>query len=73
MSDYATVRDHLGRFVGRTIVDVTQHDEEYFRETGRAFVDLMFDSGDVIRFYAPSGLCFAVNPSTDGEEEIFNE
>lgn len=72
-NNYATVREFLGEFVGRRVVDITQHDPEFFLENSMTFVDLMFDSGDVLRFYQQQGVCFAINPDTDGEAEIFNE
>ena len=70
MSDYATIRDCIGEFIGKTLVEMTQHDKEHFLESGEAFVDLMFDSVDVLRFYTQPGRCIAVNPGHDDGEEL---
>lgn len=37
--------DVLGQIIGRRVVDVTQHDEDEFQETKRAFVAIHFDNG----------------------------
>lgn len=47
---YITIRDILGRFIGRTVVDITQHDEEEYRETQKSFVEILFDNGETVRF-----------------------
>ncbi len=70
MSYKTTIRDCIGEFVGKTIVDITQHDEEHFKRTGEAFVDLMFDSGDVLRVYAQAGWRLCVKPGEGDEEEV---
>jgi len=68
--EYSTIREILGEFIGTKIIEITQHDQEYFQRTGRSFVDLMLDSGDVLRFYVEDqGLC--VNPTDESEEERF--
>ena len=71
--DYVTIRNILGEMVGKKLIEITQHDEETFKKTGRAFIDLMFDSGDFIRFYAPSGICCCINPTEEAEEKFFSE
>jgi len=50
MSDYVTIREHLGSFIGRKIVEITQQDEEEYRQTGKAYVMLMFDDGSTLTF-----------------------
>jgi len=47
---YANIREILGEFVGRTIIDITQQDEDEFRETGEAYVMLHFDDGSYMKF-----------------------
>jgi hypothetical protein len=66
--DYANIREQVGMFVGDKIVDITQHDEDHFKATGQSFVDLMFESGNVLRFIwtKEDGEIMAVNP---GDEE----
>lgn len=51
MSDehYVNVRDVLSRFIGRTIVEITQQDPDEFQERG-SFVMLMFDNGETLEF-----------------------
>ncbi len=48
---YSNIRQILGHIIGQTVVDITQHDKDEFEENGRAYVMLMFDKGDYIRFY----------------------
>jgi len=50
MSDYVTIREHMGRFIGRRVVEITQHDEDEYLDTGRAYVMLMFDDGATLKF-----------------------
>ena len=50
MDNYVTVREKLGWVVGRKVIDITQQDEEDFRDSGEAFVALMFDDGSLIKF-----------------------
>lgn len=50
---YATIRDAIGELIGKRLVEVTQHDEEFFRESNVGFIDLMFDSGVVGRLGMP--------------------
>ena len=72
--EYANIRGIIGEFVGQKVLDITQHDEEYFKRTGRSFVDFMFDSGDVLRIYITGGgICMSVNPDDETEEEAFKE
>lgn len=68
--NYSTIRDSIGELIGKTIVDITQHDEEYFREHGIGFADLMFDSGDVLRVWSMRGdePWMVLNPAADVPE-----
>lgn len=52
MKNYATIRDreHLGSVIGRRLSDVTQHDEQEFKETGKAFVSMHFENGVTVMF-----------------------
>lgn len=74
MSDepYATIRECIGELVGAKLVEITQHDQEWFREHGTGFVDLMFDSGDVLRIFSMHGdePFLVLNPDGDDPEEI---
>lgn len=67
---YANIREVLGDLIGRPLLDITQHDEEYFQQTGRVFVDLMFNEGNVLRFYVEDQ-GFVLNPTDEGELERF--
>ena len=50
---YVTVRSErlLGPIIGAKVVDVTQHDEEEFAETGQAYVQVHFDNGMSVVFF----------------------
>jgi hypothetical protein len=50
MKRYATVREKLGMFVGRTVLEITQQDEDEYQETGEAYILLMFDDGTTLKF-----------------------
>ena len=47
---YANIRQILSGYIGRTIVDITQHDEDEFAVTKQSYVMLMFDDGKTLRF-----------------------
>ena len=48
---YANIRDGslLGPILQQRIVEITQHDEEEFHETGEGFVCLHFENGYTLR------------------------
>lgn len=48
--EYANIRDILGAVHGRTVIDITQHDAEEWREDGRAYVCFHFDNGVTLTF-----------------------
>lgn len=48
---YVNIREVLGKFIGRKLLDITQHDEDEWAEDGRAYVMLMFEGGECITFY----------------------
>lgn len=48
---YATIREILGSFVGKRLVDIAQHDEDEWEESHSAYIDLMFEDGSLIRFW----------------------
>lgn len=50
---YSTIRQYLGGFIGRRIVDITQHDEADWRADEKGFVMLMFEDGSVLQFVQP--------------------
>lgn len=49
---YANIReiDQLGRAIGTRIVDITQHDEDEFKETRESYVCFHLDNGLTIKF-----------------------
>jgi hypothetical protein len=65
---YVTVRDFLGHFIGQTIIDITQHDEEEFEEDGWSKVYLHMSNGESICFYIGDDGCFAVHTNEDEDE-----
>lgn len=48
--EYSNIRQLLGHLIGRTVIDITQHDYEEFQETKQSYVMLMFDNGDYVKF-----------------------
>lgn len=50
---YANIRELIGEFIGKTVIDVSQHDEEDWAATGAGFVVLMFSDGSLLKFYVP--------------------
>lgn len=72
MENYATIREELACVIGMKILDITQHDESYFQEHGIGFIDLMLDSGDVLRVWSMHGdePLMAVNPEGDTPEGV---
>jgi hypothetical protein len=40
----------LGPFIGKTIVDITQHDEHDWSHNNERFVQIMFDDGSWVKF-----------------------
>ena len=48
--DYANIRQLLGDFVGKKLVDITQHDQEEWEEYHESYIQLMFEDGTFIRF-----------------------
>jgi len=69
---YITIRECLADIIGSKLVEVTQHDESYFKEHGFGFADLMFESGDVLRIWSIHGdePWIVLNPDSDDPEEI---
>lgn len=58
--DYSNIRSILGKFIGRTIEDITQHDREEFEETGKSYVQILVSGGDYIKFYVDDeGFCYS--------------
>ncbi len=69
MDVYANIRELLGGFIGRTIVDITQHDEEEWRQSRKSYVMLMFDDGKWIKFYVgDAGFSHGEGPPDDSDE-----
>lgn len=48
--EYSNIREILGKFIGRTIIDITQHDKEEWDNDGLCYVQLMLDDGNYLRF-----------------------
>lgn len=74
-SEYATIRDHLKELVGHKLIEITQHDAEYFREHGVGFVDLMFEGGNVLRLWSLHGdePFLVINPEGETPEDIVRQ
>lgn len=48
---YANIREALGEFIGKRVVDITQHDADEWEQTRRAYILLLFEDGSVIKFW----------------------
>lgn len=72
---YANIREIMGELIGQKVVDITQHDEDYFQVHNRGFIDLMLDGGDVLRIYSLRGdePWIVLNPDDEHEAEMFGE
>ena len=58
-STYSNIREILGDFVGKTLLDITQHDMEEYLDGEESFVMMMFDDGSWIKFpIAEEGFTF---------------
>lgn len=70
--DYATIRSHLAVLLGAKLTEITQHDEQFFRDNGIGFIDLMFDDGNVLRIWSIHGdePFFVLNPESDTPEHF---
>src|SRR6185295_1605977 len=47
---YSNIREILGDFVGKKLLDITQHDIEEYQDGNESFVMLMFEDGSWIKF-----------------------
>lgn len=69
--EYASIREVIpAAVIGSTVIDITQHDQAFFDETGKVFVQFMFSSGDTIRFYIGDD---GIEVNTDSDEEDEDE
>lgn len=50
MNDYANIREVLKNFIGKRLVDITQHDKEDWERDHNSFVCLMFEDGHTMTF-----------------------
>ena len=69
-----SIRAIFHDLIGARLIEITQHDKEDFMRTGRGFVDLMFDSGDVLRIYCrkmAGQILFCLNPDDEAEDRVF--
>lgn len=55
-ADYSNIRESIGKFIGRRILDIVQHDKDEWEADKRSYVQLLLEGGDSITFYiGPSG------------------
>jgi len=50
-ASYSNIRKLLGKYIGKRVVDITQHDEDEWAEDQQAYVMLMFEDGGYIQFF----------------------
>jgi hypothetical protein len=46
---YVLIREYLGNFIGKRVVDITQQDEEECKANGEVYVMFHFDNGGSIK------------------------
>lgn len=65
---YSTIRQHLGKFIGKRVVEITQQDQEEYESDGRAYVMMMFEDGEWIQFFIAEepAICYSEEVK-DGE------
>lgn len=67
MEMYANIRELLGIFIGKRLVDVTQHDKDEWDATKCAYILLMFDDGSAVKFLLGDDTGFTVFPPGEYE------
>lgn len=48
---YSNIREILRPILGQRIVEITQHEQDEYHETGDAFVMLHFENGATLQFH----------------------
>lgn len=43
--NYSNIREVLGALIGRTVIEITQHDKDEWKETKQSYFCLHFDNG----------------------------
>lgn len=69
-NEYVNIRHHelLGPAIGAKIVDVSQHDEEEFKQTGESKIYLHLDNGMTLAFpVGDEGFEIMDHPSAESE------
>jgi hypothetical protein len=51
---FDNIRQVLGSLIGKTVVDITQHDADEWEETRASYIQFHFDNGDYVRIYVGS-------------------
>lgn len=65
---FSTVRHYMGHLIGRRIVDLTQHDEDDWIESGKGFVMLLLEGGQWLKLVQPEAIQYS--NTLCGHEEI---
>jgi hypothetical protein len=69
LEGYSTIRDLLGSLIGKTLVDVSQHDQEDWELEGESFVVLMFSDGSSVKFYTGERAFDIDGPAADNGDQ----
>lgn len=51
MDSYANIREIIGEFIGKKIVDITQQDRDEWDEIHESYVMLHFEDGSTLKFW----------------------
>lgn len=57
-NNFDNIRDLMGSFIGKTIMDITQSDQEEWEEGDDPYVMIMFDDGSTMKLYMHAFECF---------------
>ena len=68
-SDYVNIRQIIGNFIGKRLVDITQHDKEEWEKNKESYVMLMFDDGNYMKFIiGEDGFSATVDDDEEGDK-----
>ena len=53
VENYSNIRNFLGPFIGKRVVDITQHDEDEFdpKNPMSAYIEFLFEGGGTARIF----------------------
>lgn len=67
--EYSTVRALLGSFIGTRLLDITQHTQEEWEESGDSYIMFMFDNGHYVKVPIGDGGWEYTDENADDSED----